>query len=663
MVKNKKERIQTIDVRREMEDSYLAYSMAVIVGRAIPDIYDGLKPVQRRVLTTMKGLGLKSDGPFKKSARVDGDCLGRYHPHGSVYGAMVTMAAPYRNNHRLIDGHGNYGSETDPPAAARYTECRLTPYSEDVLLQDFTICDTRDNYDGSLKEPIRLEASLPNTLIIGNEGIGVGYASAIPQHNLRDVVKATVGLIRGDTPAKLAKYLIPDFPSGCDIVKNEGLKEYLATGRGSIRQRAISTVEKYERSGRKANWDKIVFTNLPYQVSTEKVGEEIKKLLDDGRISDIHHIADETDRTGQRLVVFAKEGRGAFVRDQLYQLTKLDTTFSANNTVVHNMAPRQYAPHEIIWHWIQWRDGRLIIKFESELKAKEGRLHVVLGLLKALSIMDKIITAIRKSADKAEARKKLMGRGFGFSEVQADAILNMRLHALTGMDAEVLQQEEAELNEEILRLKSLLQDKSLRDQYIIDEVESIGLRHGHKRVCSVTGTLPSKVSTAPKPRATPVEKSRYVKIDMKKGLMEQLKGPRGSTLVCNDQDKVVVILGDGIVKKLPSRHKGPLSNQPVEVLMAEKESKLSDQKILAVWSLDNSLYASTLDGTNLSKTTSKGKKWLPDGATLVYLGTKTYTLNYVSKRKKAKQLTVKTIKERPVGSKGNKIAALSEVVL
>lgn len=659
-----KERIENVCVTKEMEDSYLAYSLAVIVGRALPDIYDGLKPVHRRILTAMKDLNLRSDGPFRKAARVEGDTMGKYHPHGAAYGSMVTLAAPYANNHVLIDGHGNWGSPTDGAAASRYTECRLSSFSEEVLLDQFGLCETKPNYDGSLQEPVRLEAQLPNVLILGSEGIGVGYATSVPQHNLRGVVKAAKALLSGKSPNSTD--LIPDFPSGCDIIKDDSLKEYLTTGRGSILMRAKVKTSVFKRDGRKADWHQLVFTNLPYQANTEQVGEEIRKGLEKGVITGVTEIRDESDLSGERLVVYCKENPDLVV-SQLYHNTRLEKTFGANNTVIHNLVPKQYAPHEIIWHWLQWRDERLLVQFAAEKDSLEGRVHILEGLLFALSKIDKVIALIRKSADKAEARAKLMGRGFNLSQQQADAILNMRLHQLCSMDASALEEEMNQLNERLNEVNTLLSDKSLRDKYLSEQLDYLQKRHGNARKCALIDrpkTVDVPVAKGnKKPAVAAAPRSRYMKVDTKKGIIDQLKGPRGSNVVIPDNDKLIILSEDGVVKRLPSRHSGPAFDNPVGVCYYQRQSVIEKEVFLAVWIRNGAIYSNVIQGEHLCKTTSKGKRWLPQDSTLLYFGKGSYEINFVSKRRKPRKLTIKGTKQRALGGVGNKLFPIDEVVI
>jgi DNA gyrase subunit A len=316
--------ITPVNLVDEMKTSYLDYSMAVLVGRAIPDLYDGLKPVTRRILTAMKWLGLKPEARFMKSARVEGETMGKLHPHSGAYGAMVTAAQWWTNNHPLVDGWGNWGSPTDGPAASRYTEAKVTSFAWDVLLQDSETWVTRDNYDGSLQEPIQLNVRLPVLLLNGGEGIGVGYATKIPTHNLRGVAKALRALVDDDMIAA-KNALAPDFPTGCSVVKDEGLVEYLNTGAGSIRMRAVCTREKLDY-GKRSKRDALIFTNLPLHINTEQVGEQVKEALEKGRITTVADVRDETDKAGVRLVIVLKANVDIDQAEaELFHNTSLDT--------------------------------------------------------------------------------------------------------------------------------------------------------------------------------------------------------------------------------------------------------------------------------------------------------------------------------------------------
>ncbi len=632
-----------VDLVKEMEESYLSYSLAVIVGRALPDLYDGLKPVHRRILKAMHDLGLSSSGAFKKSARVCGEVMGKWHPHGDAYGSMVTLAAPHSNNHTLIDGHGNWGSPTDNAAASRYTECRLSSYSEDVLLQNFSMCEEKPNYDGSLQEPIRLEAQLPNVLILGSEGIGVGYATNIAQHNLRGVVRVAQSILQGlevdDSD------LLPDFPSGCDIVREDALEQYLLTGQGSIRMRAKVEKTRVKRSGKKSDWLQLVFTNLPYQVNTEQISEDIRK----GNIEGILDLRDESDLSGERLVVYcsSKEDPDSII-DQLYQSTRLEKTFGANNTVIQNMVPILLSPKEIIRRWLDWKDVRLLVQFRREKESLESRLHILDGLLLALNHIEKVVTYIRSSANKSEAKKKLMEH---WTPEQTESILNLKLYQLSSLDSSSLEEERTSLRVRLTEVECLIEDKPLRDKYLIGQLEYLQKRHGNTRKCQVISASPKAVT----PRKVE-RKPRYLKIDSKRGTVEQLTGPRSSSLILQDNDKLIILSEGGVVKRLPSKYRGPAFNKAERVPYFQKQSSIVGETLLAVWVRNDSVYSNVINGEELCKTTSTGKRWLPPDSKLLYLGKDSYQLP-------GKKVTIQSTKPRPLGGVGNKLCSSQGVIV
>ncbi|MEC8738062.1 MAG: DNA topoisomerase (ATP-hydrolyzing) subunit A, partial [Planctomycetota bacterium] len=429
-----------------MKESYGEYALSVIIGRAIPNLYDGLKPVTRRILTAMKWLNLKPDGRYMKAARVEGDTMGRLHPQGGCYGAMVTAAQWWTNNAILIDGHGNWGSPTDGAAAQRYTECKLTEYSWEALLQNTADWETRPSYDGSFQEPVILNTKVPHVLLNGSTGIAVGFATNIPTHNLRGIAKALHALVEGN-PKEGAKHLIPDIPTGCEIVKDEGLLEYLQTGKGSFRMRAVCNEEQIEY-GKRSKRDALVFTNLPMHVNTEQVGEQIKAALEKGQVTTVADVRDETDMSGIRFVVVLKASASVEqAKAELYKYTSLDTKFSANNLVIDGTKPVQLAPYDILSHWLAWRDETIIRIFTSELSARRERLEIVQGLMSALDIIDDVIDTIRRSRDRSTARNNLIK--LKFTENQANAILDMRLAQLTKLDDKTLRDEAKEVQARI----------------------------------------------------------------------------------------------------------------------------------------------------------------------------------------------------------------------
>jgi len=635
----------------QLKDDYLAYSMAVIVGRAIPSLTDGLKPAQRRVLTAMKWLGLKPDGKYMKSARVEGEAMGKLHPHGGAYGVMVTLAAPHNNNVPYIDGQGNWGSSVDGAAAARYTEARLTPFAWDALLSDSDTWQLTDNYDGSLKEPTEFNVKVPAVLLNGQDGIGVGFATKIPPHSLRDICDAV-------TKNTL---LTPSFPTGCDIVNDDGLTDYQRTGVGTLRLRARCEVGT-EGTGKRAK-PVITFTNLPTSTNPEKIGNQIKDGLDKGTITAVTAVSDQSDLTGDRLTVTLKAGADVqLVTRQLYHYTDLDTKYSARMLVVDGLRPVEMSPGELIARWKTWRLARLGAKFEHELDASEARLEIVRGFLKAIDKIDAVIKIIRSSASPKEALIALVStRSLKFTGDQARAILEMKLRALTNLDTEELQKEEIALIAGIEELKDLINNDKARSAYMTKEIKSIGVRHGEKRRSEIidvpAGLTVEKTSSR---QTATVAKPKFLKIDMKKGVVEQAKGPRGA-IILEKSDKLITLTQDGTLRKLPSNYKGPLGEGYTSVVLAKKETEVKERNYLLVFTLDNQLKAMTVTGEDLTKVTSKGKQALPEGATMLYFGEGSYTVPWTSTRKKKVELfPVKTKAGKP-GGKGTKVANLADI--
>lgn len=658
--------ITPVDVVREMKTAYMDYSMAVLVGRAIPDLYDGLKPVTRRILTAMKWLGLRPDGRYMKAARVEGETMGKLHPHGGAYGAMVTAAAWWTNNHPLVDGWGNWGSPTDGAAAARYTEAKLTEFAWDALLQDTDTWVTRPNYDGSLQEPVQLNARVPLVLLNGSEGIGVGYATKIPTHNLRGVAKALRALVDDDM-ITAKNSLAPDFPTGCHVVKDEGLVEYLNTGVGSIRMRAHCVSEQIDY-GKRSKRTALIFTNLPLYTNTEQVGDQIKEGLEKGKITTVADVRDETDRGGIRLVVVLKASADeARARAEIFKNTSLDTKFPARNLVIDNLKPVQLAPHDMLIRWAGWRDQRLLASLKAELEKRRGRLEVVQGLITAITMIDDVIIQIRAAKDRADAKKRLVG--MQYTERQADAILDMRLAQLTKLDDKQLQQEAKEIQARIKEIIALTSSEKKRREYIVKEVEDIAERHGNARRSEGIDPPNEMAVETVKVEGRKVQiaqsgpKSRYVMVDEEKGILTQLKAPRGANFVIPDDQKMVFVCDNGYFYKVNARHRGPLSDSPTKVLLRGSTTNLPQDSIVAVWKTTEGIFGNVIPWDELLRTTSKGKRWLPEGAELLHIGTDSYELKYTSKRKKPKVISAKTIKPRPVYGKGNKLAKVEEVVV
>jgi DNA gyrase subunit A len=640
----------TTNLTNQIQSDYLAYSMAVIIGRAIPSLTDGLKPAQRRVLTAMKWLGLKPDGKYMKSARVEGEAMGKLHPHGGAYGVMVTLAAPHNNNVPYIDGQGNWGSSVDGAAAARYTEARLTPFAWDALLADSDTWQLTDNYDGSLKEPTELNVKVPAVLLNGQDGIGVGFATKIPPHSLRDICDS---VCKGST-------LTPSFPTGCDIVNDDGLTDYQRTGVGTLRLRARCEVGT-EGTGKRTK-SIITFTNLPSSTNPEKIGQQIKDGLDKGTILGVTEVRDDSDLTGDRIAVTLKAGTDCdLATRQLYHYTDLESKYSARLLVVDGTKPVELSPSELVTRWKAWRLDRLGVIFAHERDAKEHRLEVVNGLLKAIDKIDAVIKLIRSCQSKKDALIQLVAtRTLKFTRDQATAILEMRLHQLTGLDSEALLSEKGELETRLAELKELIEDRKKREGYMKTEIKAIGTRHGEKRRSNIIDPPEGLAVEKGSPRPAAAPKPRFLKVDLKKGVVEQAKGPRGA-IILEKSDKLITLTQDGTLRKLPSNYKGPLGEGFTPVVLAKKETEVKERSFLLVFTLGDQLKAMAISGEDLAKATSKGKQALPEGATMLYFGEGSYVVPWASSRKKKVELFPVSTKQGKPGGKGVKVANLSDI--
>ena len=654
-----KDKIIEVNLVDEMKQAYGDYALAVIIGRAIPNLYDGLKPAQRRVLTAMKWLNLKPDGKFMKCARVTGETMGKLHPQGGCYGTLVGMTQWWTNNAILINGHGNFGSLTDNAAAERYTECKLTEFTQEALLDNSDVWDTQPSYDGSFQEPQILNVKVPQLLLNGAEGIAVGFATKIPTHNLRGVSKALHCLVEGDTKNG-AKHLIPDFPTGCEVVKDDGLLEYMQTGHGSFRMRAVCTEEEVEW-GKRSKRPALAFTNLPMHINPEQLGEQVKNALEKGSITTVADVRDETDMTGIRFVVVLKASASVEqAKAELYKHTGLDTKFSANNMVIDGTKPVQLAPYDLLSRWLSWRDETIVRVFSGELQARRGRLEVVQGLMSALDMIDEVIDVIRRSKDKATARANLMKRDF--TEVQANAILDMRLSQLTKLDDKTLRAEAKEVQARIKELIKLNSNKDLRQQYILDEIDEIATRYGNTRRSKVIEPPVEMQVSVIKQGGKKIEvgpKARYVLVDEAKGVLTQERKMSRKSWVVQSDDKLIFVCDNGKFVKVGATAKGPLFDGPTKILFRAKTTSLPESPLLAVYSIDGSVYANALTWESLTKCTSRGKAWLPNGAELIHLGG-AYVLEK-SGRKKDLVLDSKTVKQRPVGGKGSKVAVVADL--
>ncbi|HEY4692095.1 MAG TPA: DNA topoisomerase (ATP-hydrolyzing), partial [Bellilinea sp.] len=454
--------IQTVDIDGQMREAFLDYAMSVIVARALPDARDGLKPVHRRILFAMSELGMRSNTAYKKSARIVGEVLGKYHPHGdmSVYDAMARMVQDFSMRYPLIDGQGNFGSvDGDPPAAMRYTEARLGPMAEELLADiDKNTVDYADNFDGSLKEPLVLPARLPNLLLNGSVGIAVGMATNIPPHNLRELCNAITYLIDHYEQADevsvddLMAFLPgPDFPTGGIIVGAETIKQMYSTGRGRLIVRGQAHVE--EAKGGRFN---IIITEIPYQINKTTLIERIADLAREGRLDSISDLRDESDRRGMSIVLELKRGaQGKKVLNQLYKYTPLQTTFGAHILALVDNEPRLLSLKRALQYYIEHRQQVITRRSQYELDKARARAHVLDGLLIALSNLDAVIQTIRQSPDVETARERLMAN-FNLTEIQAQAILDMQLRRLAALERQKIEDEYKALLERIAYLDELL---------------------------------------------------------------------------------------------------------------------------------------------------------------------------------------------------------------
>ncbi|WP_414698246.1 DNA gyrase subunit A [Peptacetobacter sp. AB845] len=476
-------RILPIEIASEMKKSYIEYSMSVIVGRALPDVRDGLKPVHRRILYSMNELNLSPDKPYRKSARIVGDVLGKYHPHGdsSVYMAMVKMAQDFSTRVPLVDGHGNFGSvDGDSPAAMRYTEARMSKLSMELLRDiDKETVDFGPNFDESLKEPLVLPARFPNLLVNGSNGIAVGMATSIPPHNLGEVIDATVHLI--DRPDADVEELMgyvkgPDFPTGAIIMGTESIKEAYRTGRGKIKVRARAEIEELPKGKQQ-----IVVTEIPYQVNKARLVERIAELVKDKKIEGISDLRDESNRNGMRIVIELKRDVNAnIILNNLYKHSQMEETISVIMIALVNGEPKCLNLKEVIHYYIEHQKDVVTRRTKYELNKAEARAHILEGLKIALDNIDAVIETIRSSKTSSEAKEKLVER-FGLTEIQAQAILEMRLNRLTGLEREKIDAEYDELMKKIAELKEILASEEVLLGVIKDEIIEIKNKYTDER--------------------------------------------------------------------------------------------------------------------------------------------------------------------------------------
>ena len=474
------EKIINVDIESEMKKSYIDYAMSVIVARALPDARDGLKPVHRRILYSMNELGLEPDKPYRKSARIVGDVLGKYHPHGdaSVYDAMVRLAQDFSLRYMLVDGHGNFGSvDGDSPAAMRYTEARMTKLSTEMLKDiDKNTVDFVPNFDDTLKEPAVLPSRFPNMLVNGSSGIAVGMATNIPPHNLGEVIDGIIKVIDEDnvTIDDLMKVIKgPDFPTGAIIMGKEGIRNTYQTGRGRILVRAKAEIED---SGNK---QRIVVTEIPYMVNKARLIENIATLVKDKRIDGISDLRDESDREGMRIVIELKKDANAnVVLNQLYKNTQMQDTFGAIMLALVNGKPQILNLRQCIDCYLDHQKDIILRRTKFDLDKAEARLHILEGLRIAIDNIDEVIKIIRAAYD--DAKERLMER-FGLTEIQAQAILDMRLRTLSGLQREKIEAEYNDLVEKIKYYKEVLSSETLVYKIIKDELLEIKTKFADTR--------------------------------------------------------------------------------------------------------------------------------------------------------------------------------------
>ncbi|HIZ07356.1 MAG TPA: DNA gyrase subunit A, partial [Candidatus Eubacterium avistercoris] len=486
------DQIHDVDLKKTMEDSYIDYAMSVIASRALPDVRDGLKPVQRRVLYSMIELNNGPDKPHRKCARIVGDTMGKYHPHGdsSIYGALVNMAQEWSTRYPLVDGHGNFGSvDGDGAAAMRYTEARLSKISMEMLADiNKNTVDFQPNFDETEKEPVVLPSRYPNLLANGTTGIAVGMATNIPPHNLKEIISAVVKIIdnridedRATTIEEILQIIKgPDFPTGGMILGTKGIEEAYRTGRGKIRVRAVTDIEPMQNGK-----NRIVVTELPYMVNKARLIEKIAELVRDKRVDGITDLRDESNRQGMRICIeLRRDVNPNVVLNQLFKHTQLQDTFGVIMLALVNNEPKVLNLLDMLRYYLMHQEDVVTRRTKYELNKAEERAHILQGLLIALDNIDEVISIIRGSRTTQEAKEKLMDR-FGLSDAQSQAIVDMRLRALTGLEREKLEAEYKELMEKIKELKAILADEKLLLGVIRKEILVISEKYGDERRTSI----------------------------------------------------------------------------------------------------------------------------------------------------------------------------------
>lgn len=537
--------IEPVEINLEMERSFLEYSMSVIVSRALPDVRDGLKPVHRRILYSMFDQGLRPDRPHTKCAKVVGEVMGTYHPHGdgAIYDALVRMEQDFAMRHPLIDGHGNFGG-TGPDegaAAMRYTECRLAPLALELMdsIDEETV-NFEPNYDNSTSQPTVMPARYPNLLVNGSQGIAVGMATKIPPHNLGEVIDAVLHLLENPnaTPDDLMQFVKgPDFPTGAQILGRQGILDAYRTGKGSIKIRAVAEIEEVKGGSR------IVVTEFPYEVSVESVEEKIFDLVKSGELDGIAEVQNDSANRKSRLVIRLKRDANAnVVLNKLFKNTSLQTAFSVNILALVDGVPRTLNLAQALTHYVAHQVEVITRRSEFRLRKAEARAHIVEGLLKAIDMLDAVIAAIRKSEDRAAARTALMGKAFGFSEEQANHILDMTLGRLTRLGRAELDEEMKKLKETIKELKAILKDPKKLRGVISTEISAIRDKYADERVTAIVndpGDLGVEDLINDEEIVVTLTKSGYIKAVSADAFKTQSRGGRGVTAAKLKDDDII----------------------------------------------------------------------------------------------------------------------------
>jgi len=603
---------EPVQIEEEMRRSYLDYAMSVIIGRALPDARDGLKPVHRRILFAMQDLGSTYDKPFKKSARVVGDVIGKYHPHGdtAVYDAMVRMAQPWSMRHLLIDGQGNFGSvDGDSPAAMRYTEARMSRLSGELLADiDKDTVDFAPNYDESLKEPKVLPARFPNLLVNGSQGIAVGMATNIPPHNLGESVNATIALIEQpdiDDEALMGIMPGPDFPTGGFIYGRKGMRDAFLTGRGSVTMRAKAMVEIHPRTKRES----LIITELPYQVNKATLIENIAGLVRDKKLEGISDLRDESDRDGLRIAIELKRNEiPEVILNNLYKHTQLQCNFSCNMLALVDGRPRLCGVREFLNYFVDHRRQVVTRRCLFDLAKAEARAHILEGLLIALDHIDEVIKLIRASQTADEARAGLMSR-FGLSEIQAKAILEMRLQRLTGLERDKIKAEYEDVQATIAHLKAILADEKLLMQVIVEELQAVRDRYADERrseIMDETAELSVEDLITEEDMVVTISNEGYIKRNAVSLYRAQRRGGKGKTaMTTKDEDFVAQMMTASThdfllffsnrgrvfrkkVYEVPQAGRAARGKALVNLLPVEKDEKIS--ATLAIREFDDAHY-------------------------------------------------------------------------